>query len=55
MLIHDDILKVLKTKEMTSTEICTVLPYRENLILNLIQLLLEAEKIKLTETNTYTL
>ncbi|MBC8753997.1 RecQ family ATP-dependent DNA helicase [Kordia sp. YSTF-M3] len=55
MLIHDDILKVLKTNPMTSTEICAVLPYREHLILAIIQLLLEAEKIKLTETNMYTL
>jgi ATP-dependent DNA helicase RecQ len=55
LLIRDDILKVLKEKPMTSTEICTVLPYRENLILAIIQLLLEAEKIKLTETNTYTI
>lgn len=55
MLIHDDILKVLKTKAMTSTEICEALPYRENLIITTIQLLLEAEKIKLTETNTYTI
>ncbi|QHI35728.1 ATP-dependent DNA helicase RecQ [Kordia antarctica] len=55
MLIHDDILKVLKANALTSTEICTVLPYREHLILGIIQLLLEAEKIKLTETNTYTL
>lgn len=55
MLIHDDILKILKTKAMTSTEICETLPYRENLILAVIQLLLEAEKIKLTETNTYTI
>ncbi|WP_298419804.1 ATP-dependent DNA helicase RecQ [uncultured Kordia sp.] len=55
MLIHDDVLKVLKTNAMTSTEICEALPYRENLILAIIQLLLEAEKIKLTETNTYTI
>lgn len=55
MLIHDDILKVLKTKAMTSTEICEALPYRENILLAIIQLLLEAEKIKLTETNTYTI
>jgi len=55
MLIHDDILKVLKANPMTSTEICAILPYRENLILAIIQLLLEAEKIKLTETNTYTI
>ncbi len=55
MLIHDDILKVLKTKAMTSIEICEALPYRENLIITTIQLLLEIEKIKLTETNTYTI
>ncbi|WP_420572801.1 RecQ family ATP-dependent DNA helicase [Kordia sp.] len=55
LLIRDDILKVLQTKPMTSTEICALLPYRENLILTIIQLLLEAEKIRLTETNTYTI
>ncbi|WP_430409186.1 RecQ family ATP-dependent DNA helicase [Kordia sp.] len=55
MLIHDDILKVLRTNPMTSTEICEALPYRENLILAIIQLLLEVEKIKLTEQNTYTI
>lgn len=55
LLIRDDILKVLKEKPMTSTEICAILPYRENALLAIIQLLLEAEKIKLTETNTYTI
>ncbi|WP_046755458.1 RecQ family ATP-dependent DNA helicase [Kordia jejudonensis] len=55
LLIRDDVLKILKTNSMTSTEICETLPYREQLILAIIQLLLEAEKIKLTENNTYTL
>ena len=55
LLIRDDILKVLKNNALTSTEICAILPYRENILLAIIQLLLEAEKIKLTETNTYTL
>lgn len=55
MLIHDDILKLLQSKPLTSTEICMLLPYREHLILGIIQLLLEAGKIKLTETNMYTL
>lgn len=55
LLIRDDILKVLQANAMTSTEICAILPYRENLIISIIQLLLEAEKIKLTETNTYTI
>ncbi|MEM6721357.1 MAG: ATP-dependent DNA helicase RecQ [Bacteroidota bacterium] len=55
LLVRDDILKILKEKQLTSTEICAVLPYRENLILEIIQLLLEAEQITLTEKNTYTL
>lgn len=55
LLISDDILKILDTKQMTSTEICEALPYREQMLLEIIQLLLEAEKIKLTENNTYTL
>lgn len=54
-LVRDEILKVLKDTPMTSAEICSVLPYREALILEIIQLLLEAEQITLTETNTYTL
>ncbi len=54
-LVRDDILKILQEKPMTSTEICMVLPYRENLILAVIQLLLEAEQITLTEKNTYTI
>jgi len=55
LLVRDEILKVLKQQPMTSTEICAVIPYRENLILEIIQLLLEAETITLSETNTYTI
>ncbi|MEM6687703.1 MAG: RecQ family zinc-binding domain-containing protein [Bacteroidota bacterium] len=55
LLVRDEILKVLKEQPRTSTEICAVLPYREQLILEIIQLLLEAEQITVTKTNTYTL
>lgn len=55
LLISDDILKIIRIKPMTSNEICEALPYREQMLLEIIQLLLEADKIKLTENNTYTL
>lgn len=55
LLVRDDILKVLKEKPMTSTEICAILPYREALILEIIPLLLEAEQIHLTDTHMYTI
>jgi ATP-dependent DNA helicase RecQ len=54
LLVREDILKVIKEKPRTSTEICVALPYREALILEIIQLLLESETITLTEINTYT-
>jgi ATP-dependent DNA helicase RecQ len=54
LLVREAILKLLKEKPMTSTEICAKLAYRESLILTIIQLLLEADTIQLTETNTYT-
>ncbi|WP_046744361.1 RecQ family ATP-dependent DNA helicase [Kordia zhangzhouensis] len=55
IVIKDDILKCLQKKEMNSNELCSVLPYREELILAIIQLLLESNQIKLTKTQTYTL
>lgn len=54
-LVSEEVLRLITLKDMTSVEICEALPYREKLVLDIIQLLLEAEKIKLTNINTYTL
>jgi ATP-dependent DNA helicase RecQ len=52
-LLKRNILDLLKSKELTSYEICQYIPNNEAIILRTLQTLLEVQKIQLTTQNTY--
>ncbi len=52
-LLKKNILDILKSKELTSQEICQYIPNNKTIILRTLQTLLEAQKIQLTTQNTY--